>query len=254
MKTAWIAEPKNRHFVHHLGRLPGAGVSADQRGMARPQGRHHDRHGAAVSRRSPGPRTPGWATCCSNHEAAHHRRESQDRARRGARVPGLPAEDALPAALADLKAREGVDRSRHPLHLQSRGNHRHHRRRVRSREPSSIPSWPTGKPSAATRIEPHLYRHEGRDAIHHLFRVAASLDSMVVGEPQILGQLKTAYAAAKDCGALVRLAGWPDDARLRRGQAGALRNRHRADGGLGQLRGGGTGAQDLRHRWPTAPS
>src|SRR5213078_3628238 len=50
----------------------------------------------------------------------------------------------------------------------------------------------------------HLYRHEGRDAIHHLFRVAASLDSMVIGEPQILGQLKTAYAAAKDCGALRR--------------------------------------------------
>ncbi len=51
-------------------------------------------------------------------------------------------------------------------------------------------------------IGPHLYRHEGRDAIHHLFRVAASLDSMVVGEPQILGQLKAAYAAAKDSGAL----------------------------------------------------
>jgi glutamyl-tRNA reductase len=46
----------------------------------------------------------------------------------------------------------------------------------------------------------HIYRLEAREAIHHLFRVAASLDSMVVGEPQILGQLKTAYAVAKSEG------------------------------------------------------
>jgi glutamyl-tRNA reductase len=43
----------------------------------------------------------------------------------------------------------------------------------------------------------HMYRLEARDAIQHIFRVAASLDSMVVGEPQILGQLKAAYSVAK---------------------------------------------------------
>ena len=48
----------------------------------------------------------------------------------------------------------------------------------------------------------HLYRLEAREAIQHIFRVASSLDSMVVGEPQILGQTKAAYAAAKSEGSV----------------------------------------------------
>jgi len=49
----------------------------------------------------------------------------------------------------------------------------------------------------ASAFDGHLYRKHHEEAIHHLFRVASSLDSMVVGEPQILGQMKAAYAIAK---------------------------------------------------------
>jgi glutamyl-tRNA reductase len=51
-------------------------------------------------------------------------------------------------------------------------------------------------------IQPHLYEFHEREAIRHLFRVASSLDSMVVGEPQILGQVKESYTIAREVGAV----------------------------------------------------
>lgn len=47
-------------------------------------------------------------------------------------------------------------------------------------------------------VEPHLYGYHGEQAIRHVFRVASSLDSMVVGEPQVLGQIKAAYSYAAE--------------------------------------------------------
>ena len=49
-------------------------------------------------------------------------------------------------------------------------------------------------------LHPHLFEFREKDAVRHLFRMAASLDSMVVGEPQILGQVKEAFAVAKAAG------------------------------------------------------
>jgi len=51
-------------------------------------------------------------------------------------------------------------------------------------------------------LRPHIYEYRETDAVQHLFRVASSLDSMVVGEPQILGQVKEAYTVARSVGAV----------------------------------------------------
>ena len=108
------------------------------------------------------------------------------------------AESAIPAALANLKAADGVSEA---LILSTC-----------NRVEIAIASEDTADPSAIVKsffpeesLGPSLYRYEGPEAIHHLFRVASSLDSMVVGEPQILGQLKAAYAMAKSQGCLCGL-------------------------------------------------
>jgi glutamyl-tRNA reductase len=64
-----------------------------------------------------------------------------------------------------------------------------------------------GGVSHDSELAPYLYDKRGDEAITHVFRVAASLDSMVLGEPQILGQVKDAYDAAVAAGALKGMLG-----------------------------------------------
>lgn len=53
-----------------------------------------------------------------------------------------------------------------------------------------------------TELQPMLYRYIGDQAVRHVFRVASSLDSMILGEPQILGQVKSCYSMAVEADAI----------------------------------------------------
>ena len=70
-------------------------------------------------------------------------------------------------------------------------------------EPAAAIDWLTEYHAlSARRIDPYLYQHPQKDAVRHMFRVASGLDSMVLGEPQILGQMKQAARVAEEAGTL----------------------------------------------------
>ena len=60
---------------------------------------------------------------------------------------------------------------------------------------------------ASGELKPFIYRHPGDDAVKHILRVASGLDSLLVGEPQVLGQLKQAYDIAVRTGSIGKLLG-----------------------------------------------
>jgi glutamyl-tRNA reductase len=77
-------------------------------------------------------------------------------------------------------------------------------------------------------IQPHLYEHADADAVRHVLRVASSLDSLIVGEGQIAGQVKEAFELAQKCGATGALLNTLFTAALR------VSKRVRTETGIGQ--------------------
>jgi glutamyl-tRNA reductase len=195
--------------------------------MARPQSRHHgDRGGRVVGRHLGGSCPAGklvvetmklLVTGVSHKTAPVEVRECL----------AFP-EPALPEALQSLKSRAGVTEAcilstcnRVEITVTTED----------SVDPQALVDefLRESRMVAAASVEPYLYRHQGQNAIHHLFRVASSLDSMVVGEPQILGQLKSAYGIAKTQGAIC---GWLEGLLER---AFSVAKRVRSETGIGQM-------------------
>ncbi|MEN1958616.1 glutamyl-tRNA reductase [Luteimonas changyuni] len=111
------------------------------------------------------------------------------------------ADDRLRHALADLRALPGV----REVALLSTCN-RTELYAVADDDGRALVNWlathPEDPMGDAGSLEAYLYRHADADAARHLFRVATGLDSMVLGEPQILGQVKQAWSMARGAGTL----------------------------------------------------
>lgn len=107
------------------------------------------------------------------------------------------AQDALAPALLSLHALPVVQEAvllstcnRTELYAQTQDNG------------DALVRWLSHYPQVQTDLSAYLYRHHDADAVRHLFRVASGLDSLVLGEPQILGQVKQAWATSREVGTL----------------------------------------------------
>ncbi|WP_119717450.1 glutamyl-tRNA reductase [Cognatilysobacter tabacisoli] len=107
------------------------------------------------------------------------------------------AGDAVPQALHALRGLPTV----HEVALLSTCN-RTELYAVTDDDGQALADWLATHPDDAGDLHAYLYRHRDADAVRHLFRVATGLDSLVLGEPQILGQVKDAWATARGAGTL----------------------------------------------------
>ena len=113
------------------------------------------------------------------------------------------ADSAVPAALAELRALPGVREvallstcNRTELYASADDD------RVLADWLSSHPGADDAGADPSQALHAYLYRRSGDEAARHLFRVACGLDSMVLGEPQILGQVKQAWSMARASSAM----------------------------------------------------
>ena len=109
------------------------------------------------------------------------------------------ATEALPEALASLRAVPGV----HEAALLSTCNRTELYARIEPDSEQAVVRWLAEHHDLGmTTLDAYLYRHVDAAAVKHLFRVAVGLDSLVLGEPQILGQVKHAWQTARGAHAL----------------------------------------------------
>lgn len=107
--------------------------------------------------------------------------------------------ETLPGALRSLHALTGVDEAA----LLSTCNRTELYLEVTTEAEPAVLDWLASHHRLGRdALQTYMYRHADADAVRHLFRVAAGLDSLVLGEPQILGQVKEAWQAARSAGAL----------------------------------------------------